>query len=263
MLREIKKELLAVYKYRYVVLAYTQTNLKLRYRRSTLGFAWTVLAPMLNYLVMGVVFSFIMRDRIPNYFAYYFSGAVFFAVISGTLNRAPIFLLGNEHYIKKIYVPKMIFVLNGTLYEVANFFLSATALLLLGAAFGKLHLSFHATLAFIPLILLVFFLIGMGSIISIATVYFRDLNHIVPAIVQAFFFLTPVVYEKSMIPKEYQFLVALNPFFYFLEAYRIPLIFNSPPPLSYYGICLALATCSFFLGVHLIKKFDNKIVFKL
>lgn len=263
MFSEIRKELFSVYKYRYVVFSYIQTNLKLRYRRSTLGFAWTVLAPMLNYLVMGIVFSFIMRDRIPNYFAYYFSGAVFFAVVSSTLNRAPLFLLGNEHYIKKIYIPKMIFILNGTLYEVANFFLSTMALLLLGAVFQQLHLSIHAVLALIPFTLLVFFLIGIGSIISIATVYFRDLNHIVPVIVQAFFFLTPVIYERSMIPDKYQFLVVLNPFFYFLEAYRIPLIFNSFPPLHYYGICFALAIGSFCLGVHLIKKFDNKIVFKL
>jgi len=263
MFEEIKKELEDVYKYRYVVYSFVQTNLKLRYRRSYLGFIWTILAPMLNYLVMGIVFSFIMANRMPNYFIYYFSGAVFFAIISSTLSRAPAFLLGNEHYIKKIYVPKLIFILNGTIYEIANFVLSAVSLIILGMLFGKLDLSWHSFLIFIPIILISFFLIGIGTLIGIATVYFRDLMHVIPVIVQAAFFLTPVIYEKSMIPQEYQFLVDLNPFYYYLELYRLPLVYHQVPPMSYFVICTILSFVTFCFGLFMIKKYDNKIVFKL
>lgn len=263
MFNEVKKEFLDVYKFRYVVYSYIQTNLKLRYRRSFLGFLWTVLAPMLNYLVMGIVFSFVMRNQMDGFFVYYFSGAVFFSIISSCLNRAPTFLIGNEHYIKKIYVPKMIFVLNGTSYEIANFTLSAFSLIVLGLLTGYLNLSAHALLIIIPLVLISIFLIGLGSIISVATVYFRDLIHIVPVLVQALFFLTPVIYQKSMIPEKYQFLVDLNPFYYFLEIYRQPLIYQRIPPLNYYGICVVMASAMFLAGLVLIKKFDNRIVFKL
>jgi len=263
MFDDIKKELEDVYKYRYVVYSFVQTNLKLRYRRSYLGFIWTILAPMLNYLVMGVIFSFIMANRMPNYFVYYFSGAIFFAIVSSTLNRAPTFLIGNEHYIKKIYVPKLIFILNGTIYEITNFLLSAISLIVLGMIFGKLDLSWHSFLIFIPIVLISFFLIGIGTLIGIATVYFRDLMHIVPVVVQAAFFLTPVIYEKSMIPQKFQFLVELNPLYYFLELYRLPLVYHEIPPLNYFVICFILASVTFSIGLFMIKKFDNRIIFKL
>jgi ABC-2 type transport system permease protein len=217
---DLKKEFRDIYRYRYVTISYIQTNLKLRYRRSYLGFLWTVLAPILNYLVMGLVFSLIMRSHIENFFAYYFSGAVFFAVVSSILNRSTHFLIGNEHFIKKIYLPKLTFILNGTLYEFTNFALSVVALFFLGAIFQQLHFSIYAPLALIPLALILFFLIGIGSIISVATVYFRDLMHIIPVGVQSLFFLTPILYTQSMIPEKYQFLLKLNPIYYFLECFR-------------------------------------------
>jgi ABC-type polysaccharide/polyol phosphate export permease len=212
---------------------------------------------------MGFIFSFIMANRIPGYFVYYFTGAIFFSIISSTLNRAPVFLIENEHFIKKIYVPKLIFILNGITYEITNFLLSAISLIILGMLFGKLDLSWHSFLIFIPIGLISFFLIGIGTIIGIATVYFRDLMHIVPVIVQAFFFLTPVIYEKSMIPEQYRFLVDWNPFYYFLEIYRLPLVYHQIPPASYYLICIALSLVVFFAGLLMIKKFDNRIIFKL
>lgn len=263
MLNSLKLECSEIYRFRYVTFSYIENTLKLRYRRSFLGFVWTVLAPMLNYLVMGLVFTFIMQNRIPNYFTYYFSGAVFFAIISSSLNRAPNFLLANEHFIKKIYLPKIIFVLNGTLYEVVNFILSASALIILGMFAGKLDLSWHSLLIVIPIFMIAFFLIGVGCLISVATVYFRDLIHIVPVLLQATFFLTPVIYEESMVPEAYRFLVKLNPFYYFLEIYRRPLVFHEVPELKYYLICLALSIVSLLSGLLVIKKFDNRIIFKL
>lgn len=259
----LKQEFKDTYRYRYVSYSYIQTNLRLRYRRSYLGFVWTVLAPLLNYLVMGLVFSLLMHNRMEGFFPHYFSGAVFFAVIASVINRSPSFLISNEHFIKKIYLPKLTFVLNGTLYEFANFSLSILALFVLGAFAGQLNLSLYSFLALIPLFLILFFLIGMGCIISVATVYFRDLNHIIPVGIQSLFFLTPILYEKSMIPEKYQFLIDWNPIYYFLETFRQPLIYGNAPPINYYAICFALALTSFTLGLLTIKKFDNRIVFKL
>lgn len=260
---DIKQEFRDIYRYRYVVYSYIQTNLRLRYRRSYLGFIWTVLAPLLNYLVMGVVFSLIMHNRMEGFFPYYFTGAVFFAVIASVINRSPSFLISNEHFIKKIYLPKLTFVLNGTLYEFTNFCLSVLALFVLGAFAGQLHLSIYSALAFIPLLFVLFFLVGIGCIVSVATVYFRDLNHIIPVTIQSLFFVSPILYERSMIPEKYQFLVGWNPIYYFLETFRQPLIYGKLPPLNYYVISFSLAAISFLMGIFIIKKFDNRIVFKL
>lgn len=260
---KIKKEIFDIYRYRYVTYSFIQTNLKLRYRRSYLGFIWTVLAPLLNYLIIGIVFTLLMTNRMDNFFVYYFTGAVFFTVISNTLNRAPGFLIGNERFIKKIYLPKLIFILNGTLYEVANFILSVFSLLILGIMSGYLSLNPTMPITIIPVFLIIILLIGISSLISVGSVYFRDLTHIVPAMVQSLFFITPVIYEKSMIPERYHFLITLNPIYYYLELFRQPIVYGTLPPLNYYLICFVFSLTVFFIGITVVKKFDNRIVFKL
>lgn len=252
-----------VYRYRYVTYAYVLTNLKARYRRSILGFFWTVLAPMMNYFIMGLVFTLLLKNQMESYFVYYFSGAVFFAAVSGIMNRAPTAFIANEHYIKKIYLPKMIFVQNVVIYEFVNFFLSAVALIVLGFITGYLHLSWVSISSLLPVFFLGFFLFGLAAIVGLGAVYFRDLMHIVPAILQALFFATPIIYNRDMIPAKYHILVDLNPFSYFLDAFRGPLIAHQLPS---WNLLLALAGCSlfsFFLGFFLIDRFENKIVFKL
>lgn len=259
----VKGEFLDVWRYRYVVYSYVHTNLRLRYRRSYLGFLWTVLAPLLNYLVIGIVFSFLMNNRIDNFFAYYFTGSIFFSVISGVLNRAPTFLIGNEHYIKKIYLPKMVFVLNGSFYEFSNFLFSLLTLILVGIFIDYIHFTPYIILSLISLVPLLFFLIGLGTIISVGTVYFRDFLHIIPSGIQALFFVTPIIYKMDLIPQKYHLLILLNPIYYFLEIFRSPLLYETIPSLRLYAIAVSISFLTFWLGVLTMKQFDNKIIFKL
>jgi len=245
-LQDLKKNFHEIYKFRYVTVAFVTTNLKARYRRSVLGFLWTVLAPMLHYMIMGLIFTLLLRNQIDNYFVYYFSGAIFFGVISSTLNRAP-----------------LAFIQNVVIYEIINFFLSATALLVLGMLFGYLKLSFITFASLIPIALIAIFLFGLAAIISLAAVYFRDLLHIVPAVLQATFFATPIIYNREMIPEKYQIFIDINPFYYFLDAFRAPLLRQEFPDFVVLGWLLLLSVLSFLIGYFLINKFDNKIVFKL
>ncbi len=262
-LKNIFKSIQEIYKFRYVTVAYVTTNLKSRYRRSVLGFFWTVLAPMLHYIIMGLVFTLLLHSKIDNYFVYYFSGAIFFSIVSATISRAPFAFIQNEHFIKKIYLPKVIFIQNVVIYEVINFLLASSSLIILGMAFGYLKLSFMTLFALIPILLVSIFLFGICSAVSLATVYFRDLIHIVPAILQAAFFATPIIYNKDMIPEKYYIFVYLNPFYYYLEAFREPLLYNRLPGFQLMGYLVLSSIVSFLLGYFLISKFDNKIVFKL
>ena len=263
LLRRLKSNVQEIYKYRYVTYAYVMTNLKSRYRRSVLGFLWTVLAPMIHYVIMGLVFTVLLKTQIEDYFVYYFSGAIFFSVVSSTLNRAPVAFIQNEHFIKKIYLPKIIFVQNIVIYEVVNFILSAVALLILGMISGHLKLSFMVFASIIPILLVAVFLFGISSILSLATVYFRDLLHIIPAILQATFFATPIIYNKSMVPEKYHILIDINPLSYFLEAFRQPLLQHTFPDSQLLGLLALISLISFCVGFLIIEKFQNKIIFKL
>lgn len=263
MIAEIKKECVDVYRFRYVVYSYVQTYLKLRYRRSYLGFVWTVLAPMLHYVVIGVVFSLLMRGSQENYFLYYFSGAVFFGIVAGTFSRGMMAFIANEQFIKKIYIPKMIYILQAVSVEFTNFFLSTLALMAIGLVTGHLHLSPSLFLTLIPLALLFFTLVGVACLVAVMTVYFRDFTNIIPAALQALFFATPILYDPSMMPERYHWVFKANPLYYFLELIRQPLLNSSFAPLRYYVFCTAVAALTFVFGLLTVKAFDNKIVFRL
>lgn len=260
---DVKKELFDSYKYRYVIYNFVSCTLKIRYRKTFLGFIWSVLGPMLHYLVVGVVFAYTMKGSIDNYAAFMFSGALLYNLFSGTTHRSPNVFLSNEHYIKKIYIPKLIFVLDTVLVELVNFILAFIALFLLAVLLGRISFSQHLILVPFSILLVVFFSIGCASIFSVAGVYFRDLIHIIPVFLQAIFFLTPILYVPSQLPEKFRFLIKLNPLYYYIEIFRRPLVFNEWPPLEFILFCVLLSLLSVFIGLLILKKYDNKIVFRL
>jgi len=263
LISDIGFEISETVKYRQVISSFVNTSLKQRYRRSILGFGWSLLSPLLNYGVVAIVFSFTMRNAVPNYFLYMFSGAVLFSFISATIGHSPGIMLSNEHYIKKIYIPKLVFVLNIVLVEFVNFLLGFATLCFLGLIFHKIEIS--AALSILPLLigLSVLFLIGISIVISILTVFFRDIFHIIPVILQISFFATPILYEKSILPEKAQQLIYFNPFYYFIESFRYPLYHQALPPFSYLITVTVLSLLSLAFGLLVLKQCDNRIVFKL
>lgn len=252
-----------LYRFRWVTYSFVRSTLLLRYRRSFLGFLWSLLNPILNYIVVGVVFYLLSRGSTPNYFVYMFTGSAIFNLISVTANTSPHIMIANEHYIKKIYLPKSIFILNGILFELLNFVFSLTALVILGLAWGKLTLSW--TLLTVPFVLFFILLLnfGIASFLSVTSVFFRDFVHITPIITQATFFATPILYELDLVPSEYHSLMKFNPFFHVVKCFREPFYSGQlAGPINYAVLILGSLTI-FFLGFWVLKKNENRIVFRL
>lgn len=262
-LNAVKKELFDVYVYRYVIFSYVIGFLKLRYRRSYLGLIWTALAPSIHFIIIGLMFNLILRDSRPDFFAYYFSGAIYFSFFSGTCNRAVSAILANEHFIKKIYVPKLVYVLQCTGVELINFLLTSLILIPIGLLLGKLQLHLFTPAAFISVFLLFIFLVGLSTFLSILTVYFRDFLHILPAALQALFFISPILYDKSIIPEKHQWIFAWNPLNYYLDLFRTPLLTGTFCHFQTYLLCISLSLITFIFGLLFLVRFDNKIVFRL
>ena len=252
-----------IYKYRYVIFSYVQIHLRLRYRRSALGFIWTVLAPLMQYLIIGVVFKYAAKIQSDEYYVYFFTGSIVFNVFSVLLARAPLIMTGNEHFIKKIHLPKVIYVLNAVAYEFVNFLIVFLTLFTFGTILGFIKISW--ALFLIPLAMLLVFLClsGMAALLSVVGVYFRDMNYIVPPLLQACFFITPIAYEIHVLPQIMQNFLFLNPFYHYIEIFRVILLKGQVPGVGHIGYATVFALIFFSLGVWVIKKFDNKIVFKL
>lgn len=262
-LQVVQREISEIWKYRWVVFSYVYTTTKIRYKRSYLGYFWTVLGPMTHYIMIGFVMGLLLKSRMDNYYVHYFTGALFFSIVAGILTKAPSVMLSNEHFIRKIYVPKAIFLLNVVSYELVNFTFSATGLLVLGLATGFLHLSWAFPISILGLGLTGLFLLGIAACLSVLTVYFRDFGHITPVLVQALFFLTPIAYNAEMLPPEYQWLPRVNPIYYFLEIVRRPLMDGQIPEPAFFIVAVSLSIGSLVVGAIILRIFDNKIIFKL
>lgn len=261
---QFEKEIKEIYRYRYLIYSYTLIKLKQRYRRSVLGYLWTIFTPMINYLIMGTVISFIARGaEIQNYFFYFISGSVFFNFLSNVISQSFNCLIGNEHFIKKIYIPKSIFFINVIALETINFFLSFSTLYVFSLVLGMTSPNLNIFISLFTIGVAIPFLFGLGIFVGIGAVFFRDLIHIIPAGLQALYFLTPILYKPEMVPEELRFSFYINPFYYFIETFRRPLMNYGPVPLSYIGICVAFSLSSLAFGLLLLKKMENRIVFKL
>jgi ABC-type polysaccharide/polyol phosphate export permease len=257
------KEAEELYKFRWVTYSIVKSTILLRYRRSLLGFLWSLLNPILNYIVVGSVFYLLSRGTTSNYFIYMFSGSAIFNLISTSANQSPYIMIGNEHYIKKIYLPKTIFVLNAILLEFVNFVFSLAALLLLGIIFNRIPVSFSLMSLPLVVIFVVLFNFGVAALISVGAVFFRDLIHIVPICTQAVFFATPILYDVSLIPLKFQELVLYNPFFHFVRCFREPLYSGQLASPMNYCILILGSLFMFFIGFWVLKYNENRIVFRL
>jgi len=262
-LSDIIYELKEAYRYRNVVISFVRTSLRQRYRRSILGFGWSLAAPLLHYGIIGFVFGFNAKTGVENYFLYFFSGVIFHGFVAASIQNSTGLMIGNEGFIKKIYLPKLIYVLNGVTLELVNFLFSITALMALGFALGKIDPSVHFLFLPFTIALGLIFMLGAAILVSIGTVFFRDLMHIVPIMMQVVFFSTPILYTVSAVPAQFQRFVKLNPFFYFVEMFRQPIYSHCLPEPKYILRCAIISIVTFVLGLWTLKKFDNKIVFKL
>jgi ABC-type polysaccharide/polyol phosphate export permease len=264
MIKEIK-EIKEIIRFRYVIYFSVINGLKQRYRRSVLGYLWTVLVPLVNYATLAVVFLYGLRmaPGKNNFFVHMFSGSIIFGVCTAVISQSCLIMVNNESYIKKIYVPKMVFVLNVVFTEMVNFLFVLVALMLLGLVTKQIHLSVQYLLIFPTILLIVPFLTGIAAVCSVACVYFNDLRHMIPVVMNMLYFISPILYSFDMAPPFLIKINSINPFFYFLELFRFPLASSTLSLMTISAVCVSLSAFSFLFGFYILRKFNNKILFKL
>ena len=152
-------------------------DVKIKYRRSVLGVLWTLLNPLCMMIILSLVFSNIFKFDVENYSLYILSGQVVFNFFSGATTDAMSSIISNGPLIKKVYVPKYLFVLSRIISSFINLLASFTALLLVMIA-TRAELHWKVVLVVIPLILLVVFSLGVGLVLAAITVKFRDVMHL-------------------------------------------------------------------------------------
>ena len=185
-------------------------DIKIKYRRSVLGVLWALLNPLLMMIVLSVVFSNLFRFDIENFPLYLLTGQIVFNFFNESTTTAMSSIIANASLIKKVYVPKYLFVISRVVSVFINLLASFMALIIVMIAM-RAELHWTVLLAPIPLLLLVFFSLGIGLILAAITVRFRDIMHLYSVFTTMLMYLTPVIYPMSALPEWLAKLVMLNP----------------------------------------------------
>ncbi len=255
-------ELRALWNYRACVPTLVVNNLRRRYQRSLLGFLWSLLNPLAMMTIMTLVFSLFFHKDPRDFALYVFSGLLPWTFMSSTMVAGCGALVEADGYLKKMPIPKLVFplVLVGT--EFCNFSFSLFALVLLGAIIG---LQCHPTLLALPIAIMptLVFTLGMTIILSVTTVYFRDVAHIVGVAFGGIFYLTPILYPVTSIPSRLQGWYHYNPFVHFLNLYRDLICTGSMPSIQECCIVWSLSLLATVIGVFIYLWRAPNIIYRL
>lgn len=221
-------------------------DLTVRYKRSFLGWFWTMLHPLFLTLILMVVFSEVFRFAVPHYEVYVLSALLPWTFMSQTTVTSMASIAWNGSLMKRVRVPKSIFTLSVTLAGLVNLLLAYVPLLAIMLIRG---VPLRLTLLFLPLSLLVLaiFTFGLSLALSAIAVYFLDLREMYTVALTALMYLTPIIYPISIIPPRFRRVIELNPFTHLIDMVRDP-VYGSLPSMHTVTFSLASAIVALLGG---------------
>ena len=224
--RRTPLDLPELWRYRDLWLTLALRDVKLRYRQTALGVAWVVLLPLIASGLFTLVFGVVAKlpsDGAP-YFVFVFAGYLGWTAFQNTLQRCSVALIGNTTLITKVYFPRIILPASSILASLLDFAVGAVMLLIVLVARGELPSP--ASLLYVPLLLLALqvLALGVGLFMSSLTVRFRDVQYVLPFLIQLLLYASPVAYGVSVVPPHLRRFYLLNPVAPLLDALRAALI---------------------------------------
>lgn len=255
----IKQQIKNIYKYRWLLQQLVSRDLTVKYKRSVLGYLWSLLNPLMMMIVLSAVFSHIFRFSIENFPIYLLCGQVLFTFFSESTSMAMSSIIQGAGLIKKVYVPKYILPLSKILSSFVNLMYSLIAVVII-LIFYKIQIHWTILLFPIPLIYLFLMSLGMGLMLSVAATYFRDVIYLYGILIQAWTYFTPLFYPIDMVSESIQFFIRLNPMYQIITYFRDIVMYGKIPTLQTNLICIAYSVAFLLIGVLVFRKHQTKFL---
>ena len=247
------------WRYKWLLYELVLRDLKIKYRSSVLGYLWSLLNPLMMMTVLTIVFSTLFRFDIPNYPVYLLSGQLIYSFFSEATNMSMSSIINSASLIKKVYIPKYTFPVSRVLSSFVTLLLSLLAMVIVMVV---TQVKFTWVILFfpIPLIYILVFSIGMGLLLSVLAVYFRDVIHLYSVLLSAWMYLTPIMYPINMVPDYVKRFIFWNPMYYFVEIFRQIVLYGEWPSLEMHLICLGFALLALVTGLFVFYKNQKNFI---
>lgn len=258
-MRAIRNALKLYHKYDPLLKQLVSRDLKVKYRRSFLGYIWSLLNPLLMMVVLTVVFSYMFRFDIPNYPLYMITGQTLWGFFNESTNMCMYSVIQNGALIRKVYIPKYIFPVSRVLssFVTTSFSLVAIVIVMLFT-----QAPFHWTILLfpIPLFFLLLFSMGVGMALSALSVYFRDIIHLYGVLTLAWMYMTPIFYPLSALPEKIAAAIVHNPMFCYIAFFRDLVLNGCIPDAQIWLSCMGYSILAFVIGTVIFGKLQKRFI---
>lgn len=251
-----------VVEYRDLIAELVARDLKVRYRRSAIGFLWTMLQPLAMMLILHAVFSAAFHFDLANYPVYALVGVLFWNFFSQTIVASMNSLRGNATLLQKFPIPRWVFPLATVLSGVVNLGFALVPLFAILVATGH---PLTRALLLVPLAIafVAAFTLGVGLLLSPLSLFFADVVELVTMLLAMLFYLTPVFYPLAIVPASVGWLVRANPVRLMLEVFRTPIYAGTAPSALDWVLGLAVAGASLAIGAAAFRRSSDRIPYHL
>jgi lipopolysaccharide transport system permease protein len=245
--------------YRELVYFLTWRDVKVRYKQAFLGVAWAILQPLLTMVIFSVIMGYLLKvptDNSVPYPVFSFVALLPWQLFAGALQRAGTSLVGNSNLITKVYFPRLVIPFSAVAAGLIDFCL---AFLVLLALMFYYHLQITLNVLWLPLLVILALLtaLAVGLWLSALNVQYRDVQHMIPFIIQAWFYASPVVYSSSIIPSaKWQLVFALNPMAGVIQGFRWALLGTQAPDASL-AVSTIVVLALLVTGLYFFKRMER------
>lgn len=245
-----------LYSYRELLKSNIKKEIRGKYKGSFLGVLWSFLNPLLQVAVYAIVFPYIMRVKTPNYLQYLIVGIIPWTFFTTVINQGMITVRMNAGIIKKVYFPREILPISVALSGLVNFFISCIIILLF-CIFGGIGVSWHLIL--LPVLALIQFLFTLGIVFALSAIniYIKDTEYLITFILSMLFYVTPILYNASLFPKNMRWILELNPLAGIITSYRDIFMYHQLPTMNTIIYLIGVTTVVFSLGLMIFRKLER------
>lgn len=235
-------------------------DFKKKYKRTVLGMAWSVLSPLLQLLVMTLVFTKFFGRNTPHYTIYLFCGNLVFTFFSDATKGGMSTIMGNAGIFTKVNVPKYLFLLSRNIQALINFGLILVVFFLF-VAFDGLPFTWKFVCLVYPVGCLILFNIGIGMILSALFVFFRDVQYLYDVFTMLLMYMSAIFYNIDSYSDMVKNLFLLNPIYLFIRYFRKIVIEATIPTIWFHLLMAADVIIAVGIGCWMYKKFNTRFLY--
>jgi ABC-2 type transport system permease protein len=249
-----------VYCNRELIWALALKDIRVRYKRSVLGFLWALLNPLFMMIILAIVFSSVMRVGTSQYAVFLICALLPWTFFTQALAYAVESMVSNGDLLKKIHVDKSVFPVAAVLSNVINFVFSLITLVIV---LVLLRFPFHWTWIYLPVpfLALILFALGCGFFLAMANVFLRDVGQTLQVVLAAWFYVSPIIYTMDFVPPRYRFYFRLNPMVYILDGFRVAIYYGELPSFGNFVMTVGSGIAALIVGYYLFRRYQDTLVF--